>query len=172
MASKFEETFNDSDWLTLQFSPMWVFVGVAGVDGKISKKERKRFFKLLSHSPALRGDLVREVMMSVFMDLEGVFKAFSDDGREVQEGLPAVAGILEENVSKDEAVMFKTSLVSMGVEVASADGPIIGSNISDAEAAGLTWIQSWLDLDEAEASRVMKRYLKNGSQEDLPGNYL
>lgn len=172
MASNFEETFHDSDRLTVRFFPMWIFVSVAGIDGKISKKGRKRFFKLLSRSPALRGDLVREVVMSVFMDLEGVFEAFSDDGREVQEGLPAVAGILDGNVSKDEAVMFKTSLVSMGVEVASADGPIIGSNISDAEAAGLTWIQSWLDLDEAEASRVMKRYRQNGSQDDLPGNYL
>jgi tellurite resistance protein len=140
MAPKWEETFQDQDWRTLQFSSMWVFVGVAGVDGKISKKERKRFFKLLSHSPALRGELVREVMMSVFMDLEGVFDAFSDDGRRVQDGLPAVADILEEHTSKDEAVMFKSSLVSMGLEVAGADGPVIGSNISDAEAAGLTWI--------------------------------
>ena len=74
MAPKWEETFQDQDWRTLQFSSMWVFVGVAGVDGKISKKERKRFFKLLSDSPSLRGELVREVMMSVFMDLEGVFK--------------------------------------------------------------------------------------------------
>jgi uncharacterized tellurite resistance protein B-like protein len=172
MAPKFEEAYADHDWRTLQFSSMWVFVGVAGVDGKISKKERKRFFKLLSHSPALRGELVREVMMSVFMDLEGVFKAFSDDGRMVQDGLPAVADVLGQNASKDEAVMFKSSLVSMGMEVASADGPVIGSNISEAEAAGLTWIKSWLDLDDADAERVMQRYASDGPSEDLPGNYL
>ena len=172
MSPKWEETFQNHDWRTLQFSSMWIFVGVAGVDGKISKKERKRFFKLLSHSPALRGELVREVMMSVFMDLEGVFAAFSDDGRPVQEGLPAVADILEEHTSKDEAVMFKSSLVSMGMEVAGADGPVIGSNMSEAEAAGLTWIKSWLDLDDADAERVMQRYSPDGSREDLPGNYL
>lgn len=172
MTSKFRETFQEHDWRTLQFSSMWVFAGVAGVDGKISKKERKRFYKLLSHSPALRGDLVREVMMSVFMDLEGVFKAFSDDERKVQDGLPAVAGILDEHASNDEAVMFKSSLVNIGVEVANADGPVIGSNVSEAESAGLTWIQRWLDLDDAEAERVMERYTHSAADEDLPGNYL
>ena len=172
MAPKFEEAYADHDWRTLQFSSVWVFVGVAGVDGKISKKERKRFFKILSYSPALRGDLVREVMMSVFMDIEGVFKAFSDDGRKVQDGLPAVADVLDQHASKDEAVMFKSSLVSMGMEVASADGPMIGSNISEAEAAGLTWIKSWLDLDDEDAERVMQRYAPEDSPEDLPGNYL
>lgn len=172
MTTKFRDTFHDRDWKTLQFSSMWVFAGVAGVDGKISKKERKRFFKLLSHSPALRGDLVREVMMSVFMDLEGVYKAFSDDDRKAQDGLPAVAGILDEHASRDEAVMFKSSLVNMGVEVASADGPVFGSNISEAESVGLTWIQGWLSLDRDEADRVMERYRPGSSDEDLPGNYL
>ena len=151
---------------------MWVFAGVAGVDGKISKRERKRFYRLLSQSPALRGDLVREVMMSVFTDLEGVFSAFSEDERNVQDGLPAVAGVLSEFASNDEAVMFKSSLVNMGVEVANADGPIIGSKVSEAESAGLTWIQSWLGLDDAEAERVMQRYTPGGGQEELPGDYL
>jgi len=172
MSSKFKDNFQDHDWRTLQFSSMWVFAGVAGVDGKISKKERKRFFKLLSHSPALRGDLVREVMMSVFMDLEGVFSAFSEDERKVQEGLPAVAGVLSEHASNDEAVMFKSSLLNMGLEVAGADGPVFGSNVSEAESAGLTWIQNWLGLDDAEAERVMQRYAPGSGQEELPGNYL
>lgn len=171
MPSRFKDSFEDHDWQTLQFSSMWVFAGVAGVDGKISKKERKRFFKLLSHSPALRGDLVREVMMSVFMDIEGIFDAFTQDGRNIQEGLPAVAGILGENVSNDEAVMFKSSLITMGLEVAGADGPVFGSNISEAESAGLTWIQNWLELDQEEADRVMRRYTPGGSEE-VPGNYL
>lgn len=152
----------EDDWRTLQFAPLWVFGLVAGADGKITRKEIDVLERLVRESATLRGRLVREVLVSTAVDFDTVMAAFGEAAVPFDEGLPKVAEVLE-RVPRDEAVMFKGTLVGLAAQVAFATrGGLHLHRETAEERAALLLLASFLGFDADEAEEVAGRYEGGG----------
>ena len=130
--------FNDADWQTLQFAPLWTFVACAGADNNIDEQEKGAFAKELAEAGLFKNALVREVMVSVAADLTPILAAFGADSRNFLTGLSNAADVLDQKVPADEAEDFKKAILGIGVQVCRASGPggtmAPADNISNEEA--------------------------------------
>ena len=168
----FEERFTTEEWLTLQLAPMWVIGIVAGADGDAGEEEQRAGIRALSEAPLLTGRFAREVLMAAYEDRQRLFSAMWEDGRRPDDGVRDAAAVLE-RLDHAEAVLYKASLMRIGVRVAAAAAGE-GNEIGRPEAAALAWLESWLGVTEEEAIRVAGAYgaSPGDSGEDRPGFYL
>jgi len=138
-------------------APILVFLMVAAADGKVDRKEAKRFAKLLQ-SPDY------EIFTALFalsdvspLDLlEQVQASLTDPKAELE----AVRHAIDSTLAPDNAINFKAGLLNLGKEIAEASGGlfgIFGSKISDEEKLAITVIAMGLGLiDEQGRSQVNK----------------
>ncbi len=132
-----KDQFTASEWQTLTFAPLWVFSAVAEVDGKIDNKELDALIKELKDALMYKNELAREVLATIAMDLEGTFRRYKADTRDITVGLGEAADILDRTVSNTESEGFKRTLLSIGIKVASASRKFLGPQVDDKEKAAL-----------------------------------
>ena len=144
------EKCTDSEWTTLQYSPLWVFAGVAAIDGKIDEKEAAALLKELYEAGLYKSDLAREIFGSVAGNLSALHAPFRADGRNLVDGLRQVKDILAKYCTPKDANDYKQALVLLGKNIASASGGggifKKKSPISDKEMAALVAIMAVLDI--------------------------
>jgi len=145
----FREAYTAAEWQTLQFGPLWVFTTVASADKNIDPKELEALAKEIQEAPLYKDELVREVLMSVGMDLSNLMTQYQADSRNVMVGLQDVAALLKRKASPDNGENFKKSLLLIGGNVAKASGGggiFRRDPISDDEKKALVMVAMWLDL--------------------------
>ena len=140
------EVFTPEEWQTLQFAPLWVFVAVAGADGKIDKKEIAALAKEISEALLFKGKLVREVLMSIAADFDNIWMKFQADPRMALNGLQEVGQLLDAKSSVDEAARFKGAMLLIGRNIAEASGKLFGPKISEEEKRALVLIAAALKV--------------------------
>jgi hypothetical protein len=168
----FEERFTAEEWLTLQLAPMWVIGIVASADGDAGEEEQRAGIRALSEAPLLAGRFAREVLMAAYENRQRLFAAMWEGGRRPDDGVRDAAALVE-RLDHAEAVLYKASLMRIGVRVAAAAAGE-GGEIGRPEAAALAWLESWLGITEEEAVRVATGYgvSPEDSGDDRPGFYL
>ncbi len=135
--------FTDAEWQTLQFSPLWIFTGVAAIDGSITQGEMEAFAGELSDVILYKNPLVREVLISVAGDMASVLAGFREDSRQVADGLADVAAILEKKTDAQEAKEFKMTLLFLArkiAEVSEGDSSGSGESAGDTEKASVVFL--------------------------------
>jgi len=95
---------------------------VALADGDIDDKEFDALITELKDALSYKDPLVREVLMTIVMDLKGVLGAYMADSRDVLGGLHEVAEVLQNNSTDDQAQAFKGSMLVIGRKIAEASG--------------------------------------------------
>lgn len=146
-------TMNERDWLTLIYSPFWVFVAVAGADGKMDAKEVDALHAVLEGTEAGGSQLLSDALAACADDPDAAFDAFRTDGRTVDDGLAQVRQILDRELAEDRALAFKRGLLSLGVHFAQASGGRMlgfGSKVSPEERSSLALLVGFLGLPEEE----------------------
>jgi hypothetical protein len=144
---------NEPDWLTLIYSPFWVFVAVAGADGKMDAKEVDALHAVLEGAEAGGSQLLSDVLAACAEDPEAAFDAFRTDGRTVDDGLAQVRQVLDRELGEDRALDFKRGLLSLGVHFAQASGGGMlgfGSKVSPEERSSLALLVGFLGLPAEE----------------------
>ena len=166
----FEHQFTDDEWQTLRLAPMWVIGIVASADGDAGEEEQRAGIRALSEAPRLTGRFAREVLSSAYEDRQHLFSALWEDGRRPDDGLKDAAA-LTERLDHAEAVLYRASLMRIGIRVA-ATGADAGGEIHGPESAALAWLESALRISEDEAIRVAKQYGTPAEEpgEDRPGS--
>jgi len=142
--------FNEREWLTLLFAPLWAFRAVAGIDHNIDPKEAKALDAALKRASEFKAELVREVLTALGKNLEGYFQRCMEDKRRVYEGLQEVSRLLAQKVRPDEAGRFKKALVLIAESVAHASGGGFlgfGKKVSKDEEMALAMIARTLKAD-------------------------
>ena len=71
------ERFTAEEWGTLEFLPLWVFTGVAGIDGNIDHDETRALARELAEAIRYADPLAREVLTSVSGDLQAKLASFA-----------------------------------------------------------------------------------------------
>lgn len=132
-----KSNFSDSEWQTLQFTPLWAFYGVAGIDGKLDEKEAGVISKELAESMLYKNPFTREVLTSIATNIKAIMPAFADDNRQALSGLSEAADILDSKVDKTDADDFKKTVLVICRDTAQASGPIFGDKISMDEKKAL-----------------------------------
>lgn len=117
----YRNLFTSGEWVTLQFSPLWIFTIIAAVDGKVEKKEVMALAKELADAPAFRSELAREVFLNVGLNFDSVWPAYQLDTRNPLAGLFETRQILETKLSSADAEGFKRVLLFIGMKVLEAD---------------------------------------------------
>jgi hypothetical protein len=165
----FEERFTPDEWRTLQLAPMWVIGVVASADGDAGEEEQRAGIAALSEASRLTGRLASEVLSAAYEGRRHLFTALWEDGRRPDDGLRDAAAVVD-RADRAEAVLYKASLMRIGIRVAATaagdDGAIRGP-----EAAALAWLETRLGITEEEAIRVAGRYglRPEDAGESMPG---
>ncbi|MGB9872434.1 MAG: hypothetical protein ACPLYD_12315 [Anaerolineae bacterium] len=118
----YRNQFTASEWQTLQFAPLWIFNLIAGVDGKVERKEVVMLAKELAEAPLYKSDLAKEVFMSVGLDFGTVWPAYQRDGRGIVDGLREVGELVDSKLSSDTAERFKRALIFLGNQILEGSG--------------------------------------------------
>lgn len=143
------DSYAPSEWQTLQFAPLWVFHAVAGADKNIDEKEMEALAKEIQDAPVFKDPLVREVMLSLAVDLATIMQAYGPDPRQVLQGLKDVADLVESKTSPAEANRFKAGMLYIGHNIAKASGGGIFHRdpVSKEEKGALVMVAAALRVD-------------------------
>jgi hypothetical protein len=112
-----QASFASTEWLTLQFAPLWIFSAVAAADRNIDKKEIEALAKELQEAILYKEPLVRDVLVSVATDFSNIMSQYKTDPRNVTTGLQDVADLLDKKVTPQQAQNFSCRISSRKVQL-------------------------------------------------------
>ena len=150
------EEYDEHEWTTLLFAPLWVFEAVARADGQVSDEEWQALFDALRAARSHRHDLTRDVLMELADALDEIVAIFWEDEAEAEEGLSEVADLLTDREPPETAAGFKADLVTLAVQVAKASGGWLSSGISEGEQQAIGLISASLDMDEEAFYSILR----------------
>lgn len=140
------ELFTNSEWNKFQLAPFWVFLLVAGIDGKVDKKEMTEIANQINQMNKTTSGFSKEVFSSIVGNIENVMGSFANlTGKDAIEGLSEV-NILLKKVDERDSDDFKKRLIYIGAQVAESSGGLFKKNISDDEKKALVAIYAILDM--------------------------
>lgn len=146
MTDSTEEEYSQAVMKTLARAPVIVFLAVASADGKLDKKEIKRFGDLIKHPDhAILAAAMAKAQMSVGDLLADVIGGNYDPLAELRRA----AHLLDVHTSNEVAAAYKMTLLKLAKGVAEASGGLFGlfgSKISKEEEAMLALIADALGL--------------------------
>lgn len=116
----YHSVFSDEEWRTLQFTILWIFTAVAGVDKEIDKQEMGALAREISEASRYKNPLAREVLTSIRSEYSQVFQAFHEDDRSVLQGLKQAGDLLSEKVDPVEADHFRRAVLLIGSNIVQA----------------------------------------------------
>ncbi len=148
--------YDEHEWITMLFAPLWVFECVAGVDGEVDDREWEALFQAMQSARRYRNDLSRLVFSELAHDFDELLEEFELDEAEIGDGLSEVASLLYEREDEDVAVGFKVDLIALAVEVAKASGGWLNYRISDEEKRAIGYISAALDMEEDSFYAVLE----------------
>lgn len=137
--------FTDSEWETLEKTPVWAFVLTAASDGKVDKKEIKAFTKELSETMQYKDELAREVFMSLAFRLNELIPKCLDSPDKVIAGLQSAGHVVDAKCPAN-AEGFKGSVLLVCNNVAESSGGLFGGKISKNEKTAIMVVASALGV--------------------------
>lgn len=119
------QDFTGSEWVTLQFAPMWVFYLVSRADDDVHGDESMSVIEeMVSGAVKTEGELADHVMKAISHDFTGIWKRFFLDERRAADGLAEVAKLLDEKAGTDTGE-FRSSMMALARKVAEAVGGVV-----------------------------------------------
>jgi len=149
----FRDNFSTEEWRTLQFAHFWIFKAVAGVDRNIDTEEQIALHNIMENGAKFDNPLVREIMMGIEFNIDGITSAFSDDKRTIEQGLISVADLLDQKVDKETALNFKKTLLAIGIAIGQASGKWFSSKFSKEEVGALKEAGLFLRVSEDDLQK-------------------
>lgn len=126
--------YQPAEWLTLQYSVMWVFHSVAGADGVIDKKEQMALKQLTSNAKKFNNLLIQEILTSLDANSGTIFRQSMTDPRGYKKGLADAIAIVLKTLPQKEAISFKKHLIAIGFFIANTSGAKEAAKVSQEEA--------------------------------------
>lgn len=130
----FRDLFKKEEWETLEISVMWMFQAIAGADKKIDIQELDALSFVKDNAHKLDSELLKEILSSVKYNFDDITSIYKFDNREIKSGLREMAEILIQKISSEEALLFKKSLLVLGMYIAFASGDVLSSKMSNEES--------------------------------------
>jgi hypothetical protein len=119
-AVSYRSSFTDEEWRTLQFTILWIFTAVAGVDKEIDSQEMGALAREISEASRYKNPLAREVLTSIRAEYNQVFQTFHEDDRGVLQGLKQAGDLLCDKVDAVNADHFRRAVLLIGSNIVQA----------------------------------------------------
>ena len=145
-----QEQFTHQEWITLQFSFIWMFQAIAGADGKIDIDELDAMNFIQVNADSIEDKLTREILKSMNVNFHEVTVRYNIDPRTIRTGLRETANIIENKMGHDSAVDYKKTLLAIGAYVANSSGDAFSSMISNEESQTITELSLYMKLSKDE----------------------
>jgi uncharacterized membrane protein YjdF len=129
----FKDKFSEDEWETLQLSVIWMFQAIAGADKNIDEKELHALTTLMNKAQKFEFIFLKELLSSLRFNINEISDIYAIDQRSIKTGLRELAEILKVNFDPHEALLFKKSLLAIGMYIADVSGDLISHNISNKE---------------------------------------
>lgn len=113
------------DARTLARAPFLVFLLVAAADGKLDKKELKKFGQVLEQFSDCPSPRLRQAITDMLPTMATIFEEVTQESFNPIDELQRVARIMDTQ-HPAEADIFKQSLLSLAVQIAQASGGFLG----------------------------------------------
>lgn len=121
----FRNQFTESEWLTLQAAPIWVFEVVAVADGRVDPEEMievtNQIKNVVEYSSGFTYEVFRDHVANI-MNNNLEFRNLAT--KNPLEGLKVVADLLG-RIEHSEAQNFKKILLQIAIKVADSSGGIV-----------------------------------------------
>jgi tellurite resistance protein len=144
--------FAPEDLEVLKRSPFLVFFIVAAADGKVDKKELLAFIEILSDSEKYPNALLNRILANLINEVTSIISGMADKDLNYIEELCNLRRVIDGNLSPEDAIAFKMSLLIISKEIAEASGGFfgIGNKISKEEKAAIASIALCLGIKPAQ----------------------
>jgi nucleotide-binding universal stress UspA family protein/tellurite resistance protein len=141
-------TLSAQDWHELELAPIWILSAVGAADGKIDSSERAALHDGISRCTSHSDPFVRGVFERVSLNFDTIWQTYTADERFAVNALRTVAEVLGRTAEPAQALHFKQTLVTLGIEVADASGGVlgVGGKRSKAERAALNDVAKALGM--------------------------
>ena len=113
------------DARTLSRAPLLVFLLVAAADGKLDRKEFKKFGEVLEQAANCPSPRLRQAINDMLPTMATIFEDVTQEHFNPIDELQRVAQIMDTQYPA-EARVFKESLLSLAIQVAQASGGFLG----------------------------------------------
>lgn len=140
----YREKFNAEDWQTLKNSFTWVFKAIAGIDGKVDKKEKQALGIIVDNANNFESELGIELLNDIKATGEDPTELTDSNAKTPKEGLTEVGAILDRMLDNETAVDFKKLIIAVGAYIGDASGKWFDYKFSDDEEAQLNAVGRWL----------------------------
>ncbi|MFW6085921.1 MAG: hypothetical protein ACODAG_01855 [Myxococcota bacterium] len=117
----------------------WVYVLVSTADGRMDRKETRRFMQLLDRDDAFESAWMKRAMEQAKVQSKMVIDGMASDPDACLPELERLGTAADEQLPADEARAFKHDLLAFGKAIARASGGVlgVGSKIAGSEAETL-----------------------------------
>lgn len=141
--------YEQDEWETMLFAPLWVFAAVAGADAEINKQELAALAEELHTAQQYKNELSREIFTELAEDFDDIMEAYQEDDTLIGDGLSEVNVLLEEYEDEEVILGFKSDIIIFAINVAKASrGWLFGKNITAEEKEVIDGIAEVLDLED------------------------
>jgi hypothetical protein len=130
----FRDLFSQNEWENLEMSVIWMFQAIAGADKKIDVHELDALTFVQANAHKLESELLKEILSSVKYNAEYITSFNSFEQREIKSGLRAMAELLAKKLNPNDSLIFKKSLLTIGMYIAFASGDVLSSKMSNEES--------------------------------------
>ena len=156
----FKEIFNEKEWQQLEVSIVWIFQAIAGIDKNIDKSELNAFLSIPNKIGKIDCDLLKELIKSFQFDKDTITYYQITDMEEIKRGLRHVAVLLDNKLEPAKSLLFKKSLLALGMYIAYASGDILSSKMSNIELQAIVELSLFMKISKA-------KYRENPLVEDI-----
>jgi len=154
--------FDPWETRTLQFTPLWTFLAVAGADGRLGRKEARALVSGVRRAASTAPLCFQPIFAAIRSQREAVLKEFLEDTRTTVQGLADVAAILGAKVSPEESSSYKVIVVDLARRIAKKSGA------AKPEVAGaVDLVEKALEGKPVPATRV--RYYRHSGLYSVSG---
>lgn len=159
----YKAKFNAEDWEKFQNSFLWVFKAIAGVDGKIDKKEKNAMNIIIDNAGNFESQIGNEILNDLKNSSVDAIEKAEKDSSDLKTAITEVTKILDNNLNREEAIEFKKLLIAVGAYIGDSSGKWFDYKFSDEEEEKLEEIGRWLNTSTEAflSTTIISRILKN-----------
>lgn len=142
--------FSQEELKQLEMSVIWMFLAIAGADKRIDAEEINALNYIKNNSNKIPNELLKKVIDNCEFHLEEINEWLKVSENDIRKKLRDIANILDEKLDKFNSLMFKKSLLALGMFVAFSSGDLLSSKMSNLENQVLVELSLFMKISNKE----------------------
>ncbi len=140
------DKFSNEELKELELSVIWMFLAIAGADKRVDSEEIEALIYIKNNYNKIPNDLLKEIIKVWEFDKDQINDWLKVNDKEIKSKLRKIANILDKKLNKTDSLMFKKTLLALGMYVAYASGDLLSSKMSNIENQTLVELSLFMKI--------------------------